>query len=176
MIRVFIGSHKRFERVEPVIEYSIRKHASESVEVNIMRPEYYGYPDSGCTGFTEMRYKIPEICGYEGFAIYLDVDMILMDDIAKLWAYKKPCHWVKMHDGSSEVMVMDCNKESRYCSNSIPIEWNCEDCFPENWEMENAKLIHFTDLKCQPWFYDHPNKELAQIWFDMEKEALEANT
>lgn len=175
MIRVFIGSHKRFERVEPVIEYSIRKHASEPVEINFMRPEYYGCEDSGCTGFSEMRWQISRICNHEGYAIYLDVDMVLMADIKDLWDLKAPYETRLMYDGSSEVMVIDC-KKTKALTHEIPGEWNCEDYNFPNWKIEDAKLIHFTDLKSQPWFGGTKYPELAQLWFDLEKEALEENT
>ncbi|MFW0776215.1 MAG: hypothetical protein ACN2B6_00655 [Rickettsiales bacterium] len=176
MIRVFIGSHKKFERCEPVIEYSIRKYASEPVDIKFLRPEYYGCEDAGCTGFSLMRWEIPRICNYEGHAIYLDVDMILLADIADLWAYKSTNH-VILKDSSTEVMVLNCAK-SRECPKlEILLEhWNVEDWKAEPKDLETAKLIHFTDLKNQPWFYDHPKPWLSQIWFDMEREALEANS
>lgn len=186
MIRIFIGSHKRFERCEPVIEYSIRKHASEPVEINFLRPEYYGMPDSGCTGFSKMRYEIPRICNYQGHAIYLDVDMILMADIAELWSYRGDYCNSTLKDCSDEVCVIDCEywmRESKkpsgtsFSYHSHPIidyEWNCEDWKYPLWKIEDAKIIHFTDLKCQPWFYEHPHPELAKIWFDLEKEAIES--
>jgi hypothetical protein len=174
MIRVFIGSHKKFERVEPVIEYSIRKHASEPVEINIMRPEYYDCTDSGCTGFSLIRWEIPRICNYEGYAIYLDVDMILMSDIKELWDMRTPKSNLRMIDGANEVMVTDCSYRSP-SFNAIPKEWNCEDYDYPNWKLEEAKLIHFTDLKSQPWDGGTKYPELAYIWFDIEREYLEAN-
>lgn len=193
MIRVFIGSHKRFDRVEPVIKHSILKHASEPVEINIMRPEYYGCEDSGCTGFSKMRYEIPRICDYQGCAIYLDVDMILMSDIrglASLVDYFNPRFGgLSMSDRSDEVCIINCewfgNKKHFHLSNrqgfqmalepKIPKEWNCEDYDFPNWKVEDAKLIHYTDLKSQPWFGGKKYPELAKLWFDMEREAHEAN-
>lgn len=172
MIRVFVGSHKKFERCEPVIKRSILKHASEPVEINIMRPEYYGCEDSGCTGFSKMRWEVPRICNYEGHAIYLDVDMILMADIKELWSYKA-YRSATIADGSTEVMVLNC--ENLESVGIIPKQWNCEDYSYPVWKIEDAKLIHFTDLKCQPWIHEHPHPELAKVWFDMEREALEAN-
>lgn len=171
MIRVFIGSHRRFERVEPVIEYSIRKYATEPVEIVILRPEYFGCEDSGCTGFSKMRWEIPRICNYEGHAIYLDVDMVLQADIKELWAYRA-YRTATMYDGSTEVMVINCSNPERV--GIIPKEWNVEDYAATPEDLETAKLIHYTDLKTQPWFYDHPKPWLTKIWFDLEKE-IETN-
>ena len=176
MTRVFIGSHKRFERCEPVIEWSIRKYASEPVEINFLRPEYYGCEDSGCTGFSRMRYEIPRICNYEGHAIYLDVDMILQADIAELWDYRHSGFTAIMQDCSSEVMVVDCEAEFFNIIRAIPEEWNVEDYAATQEDLKTAKLIHYTDLKYQPWFFEHPKPWLSKIWFDMEKEAHESKT
>lgn len=176
MIRVFIGSHKRFERCEPVIKYSILKHASEPVEINIMRPEYYGCEDSGCTGFSKMRYEIPRICNYEGYAIYLDVDMVLMTDIKNLWEQRHYEKDVILCDGSTEVMVFNCKNKRLNPLKWIGLSWNCEDYNYQNWKIEDAKLIHFTDLTSQPWFGGTKYPELAKLWFDLEIESLEAST
>lgn len=176
MIRVFIGSHKRFERCEPVIEYSIRKYASEPVDIKFLRPEYYGCEDSGCTGFSKMRWEIPRICNYKGHAIYLDVDMILLSDIKELWEQRHYDRDVVLVDGSTEVMVLNCKNKMHRPLNYIGLAWNAEDHRATEASIEYAKLIHFTDLKNQPWFYDHPKPWLSKIWFDMEREALEANS
>lgn len=43
-------------------------------------------PGSWGTGFSGFRFAIPELCGFAGKAIYLDADMLLLGDIAELWA------------------------------------------------------------------------------------------
>lgn len=174
MINIVIGSHKRFERVEPVIEYSILKHASEPVNIIIARPEYFNLPDSGCTGFSDIRKHVPTIMNFQSSAIYLDVDMLLVSDIAELWEMRRPGkHWV-MLDGATEVAVMDCRERVK-CQCVIPREWNVTDWNCELEQLETAKLLHFTDLKNQPWFYEHPKPWLADIWYQYEREAHEKN-
>ncbi len=37
------------------------------------------------TGFSFNRFLIPKLAGYHGKAIYLDADMLVFDDIEKLW-------------------------------------------------------------------------------------------
>lgn len=172
-IKVFIGSHKRFARCEPVIEYSIRKYASEPVDIQFLRPDRYGCPETGCTGFSRMRWEIPRICNHKGYAIYLDVDMILMTDIKELWDMRQEGKCLTMMDGSTEVMVMDCNYASKLAY--IPHEWNVEDYRATREDIAEAKIIHYTDLKTQPWFYEHPKPWLSGIWFDMEREIEKTN-
>lgn len=172
VIRVFVGSSEKYADIELPMAHSIYRHASQAVSVTFLRPGEHGLKAAGCTGFTMFRYAIPELCDYEGYAIYLDVDMILLADIAELWQYKTPGRWAALKDGSREVMVIDCSagrmpkiKELhkfskwqldpplKYC---IPNEWNCEDCAPDG-----AKLIHFTDLTRQPWFTDRNDAATA---------------
>jgi hypothetical protein len=101
MIRIFVGTPANNEDLESqaVLEHSIRKHASEPVDITWMKlsknPQSFWYSSrvknqgwltqSWATPFSGFRWAIPEFCGFEGRAIYLDIDMIVMDDIAKLW-------------------------------------------------------------------------------------------
>lgn len=38
--------------------------------------------------FAFTRFLVPWMCDYEGYAIFMDCDMIVKDDIAKLWAHR----------------------------------------------------------------------------------------
>jgi hypothetical protein len=100
-IRIFVGTPANNEDLESqaVLEYSIRKHASEPVDITWMKlsknPQSFWYSSavkrqgwltqSWATPFSGFRWTIPEFCGFEGRAIYLDIDMIVMADIAELW-------------------------------------------------------------------------------------------
>ncbi len=181
-IRIYIGSSDKFRCAESAIENSILANTQSDVEITFMRPSDLGIPESGCTGFTNLRYAVPDMAGFAGYAIYLDVDMIVLGDIADLYDYRQPGYWVTMKDGSSEVSVISCgvhrhmpglhnihmyNKSQLYgmirkkCL--IPPCWNVEDEV-----QEGMKLLHLTDLKCQPWMkepqYPHPCPEAVDIY------------
>lgn len=101
MIRIFVGTPANNEDLESqsVLEYTLRKHASEDIDLTWMKlskdPGSFWYSDrtknrgwltsSWATPFSGLRWGIPAFCNFEGRAIYLDIDMIVMDDIAKLW-------------------------------------------------------------------------------------------
>jgi hypothetical protein len=94
MIRIFVGTPANNEDLESqaVLEWSIRKHASEPIELTWMKASndpksmWYGWlKRSWATPFSGFRWSIPEACEFKGRAIYLDIDMILMADIAELW-------------------------------------------------------------------------------------------
>ena len=156
MIPVYIGISERFREMEGMTANSILRNTNADVQITHLYPD----KEEGCTGFTNVRYNIKK-------GIYLDVDMIVLGDIAELWAYHQPGKFVCLQDGSTEVSVIDCDHT---CSNKrehhllplepiIPIEWNIKDEV-----IHGMKLLHFTNLATQPWFFDHPNKEALKIY------------
>lgn len=90
-IRVFVGTDKTQRLAARVLEYSIKKYASMSVDVQFMCdipvPLPKDHENRPRTGFSFARFLIPSLCQYNGKAIYLDADMLVFDDIAKLWDY-----------------------------------------------------------------------------------------
>lgn len=167
-IPVYIGTTKRFDCIKGMTERSILEHTSADVDIIHLYPEI----ETGCTGFSNVRYTIRK-------GIYLDIDMIVLGDIAELWEYRKAGKFVCMADGSDEVAVIDCghncrNKRERHklpISRDIPTWWNVTDAYWHNGEVkyhegipDGTKLFHFTALPTQPWFYEHPNKEAIKLY------------
>lgn len=179
MIPVYIASTDRFAVCESVICHSIEANTREDTHIQIIRPADIGMAETGCTGFTNVRYAVPELLRRDGydFGIYLDVDMLLLADIAELYQYCMTGRWVCLKDLSTEVSVISADirlpsiqqigKIKKHeldriipKSAKIPLVWNAEDRYHEA-----AKLLHFTDLKCQPWFYDnHPDPQAVSVW------------
>lgn len=96
-IRLFVGTDGTNCDLESqmVLEYSVRKHVSQPVEILWMQQAatgpYAGWQcGSGRTPFTHFRWSIPAMCGYEGRGIYTDSDFIFMADIAELWTQPIP--------------------------------------------------------------------------------------
>lgn len=91
-IRLFVGTAAQNEDLESqaVLEWSVRKHASQPVEIVWMQQSAKG-PWSGWnakswrTPFTGFRWALPAVCNYDGRAIYTDSDFIFVADIAELW-------------------------------------------------------------------------------------------
>lgn len=171
-IRVFVACSANFEDIESlsVLEWSIRKRASLPVEITWMKlsrepssPFYSGAgPTQGwhtgtwATPFSGLRWAIPELCGYEGKAIYMDSDVIVMADLAELWRQQhKPgafliakgggawricvsmfdCAEAKKHLPSPAAMRMDPHSHKHLCAlirkpglvQPFKGEWNCLD-------------------------------------------------
>jgi len=186
MIRVFVGSNTPYLEQEKVLEYSIRSNTEADVEVTFMRPGENGLKSCGCTGFSQFRYCVPEMAGKRGYAIYLDVDMILMADISELWVWRRAGKWVCLKDGRTEVSVIDCTlplpsiahicgmqkaqmitMSGRHMAKSIPMDWNVRDKIKPG-----MKLLHFTNMHTQPWLGKvHPNNEAMAVLHDYESRA-----
>jgi hypothetical protein len=98
-IRVFVGVSANQEDAESqaVLEYTLRKHSSQEIDLTWMHlskdpaSHFYSHGEQGwntsnwATPFSGVRWAIPEICNFQGKAIYMDSDMIVMKDIAELW-------------------------------------------------------------------------------------------
>jgi len=209
-IRIFIGTDQRQAPAERALERSIREHTKRDVELTWMRSGDPGWgeewnrgrpmaeyrPKSGHgwgTYFSCFRLAIPELCGYEGKAIYLDSDMVVLGDIADLWSL--PLHGqaaVVNRRKLMDVMLIDCahkawkeaapigkvktaghalgywrRRLAGSFSATLPDEWDCRDCLPAN-----CKLLHFTAMPTQPWkpwpeamsYRKHPCQEAVKTW------------
>lgn len=94
MIRIFIGAPPYGDDAEQmmVAEYTLRKYASQPVEISwlIVTDDpispFYGWDRAHwATPFSGLRWAVPYLCDFIGRAIYLDCDIIVQADIAKLW-------------------------------------------------------------------------------------------
>lgn len=100
-IRIFVGCDPNDCDLEQmmVLEYSIKKHASMPVDIEWMRlskdpgslwysdPEHHkGWrTETWATPFSGFRWAVPAACNYQGRAIYMDADMLVLCDMAELW-------------------------------------------------------------------------------------------
>jgi hypothetical protein len=95
-IRVFIGYDEREAAAFSVLSHSIHARASAPVGVaplmlsqleaaGLYRRERNPLQS---TAFSFSRFLTPHLCDYRGWAIFMDCDMLVLDDIAKLWALR----------------------------------------------------------------------------------------
>lgn len=89
-LRIFVGVEESQLVAYRVLEYSIRKGSSVPVEVTPMLDLPHRMPRDAAnrprTNFSFARFAIPELCGYQGRALYLDADMLVLGDVAELAA------------------------------------------------------------------------------------------
>lgn len=94
MIRVFIGYDRRAGMIYDVFAHSVMRRSSAPVAFT---PLYIDYLSQHLkreinplqsTEFSFSRFLTPFLCDYQGWALFFDNDMIMLDDIAKLWALR----------------------------------------------------------------------------------------
>jgi hypothetical protein len=178
MIRIFVGTSANGEDsvAEKTLEYSLRKHSSQPIEVTFMRnnDSYLGHFNNStwATPFTNLRWTIPEYCDFSGRAIYMDVDQLNLKDISQLFNIDMQDKPFASRADRLCVMVIDCEKMKDLLSpisviknnpnygNSIYWDivkkshhfdprWNCLD--GENRPINDIWHLHFTSMPTQPW-------------------------
>lgn len=119
-IRVCIGTEPKTAIACKVLRHSIRANVPDSVALEFHELTSVGSSEvpGGLTGFSMQRWTIAERFGFQGRAIYLDADQIVMADIRDLWnaPARQPddgasvwCVYRHRHPATS-VMLIDCGR------------------------------------------------------------------
>lgn len=91
MIHVFIGYDEGEKVAYHVLCESIRKLSTKPVSftplsLNTIKDSFTREKVSNqTTDFAFSRYIIPYLCDYKGWSLFMDCDMLFLEDIAKLW-------------------------------------------------------------------------------------------
>jgi lipopolysaccharide biosynthesis glycosyltransferase len=91
MIRVFIGYDPREAVSYHVLSHSILSRSSEPVQITPLallnlKPVFDRPKDAKqSTDFSFSRFIVPYLSNYEGWSLFCDCDMLMLDDIANLW-------------------------------------------------------------------------------------------
>ena len=154
MIKIFVGCASNNEDLESqaVLEYSLKKHSSQPVDITWMQLSkdknsmWNGWAtELWATPFSGFRWAIPAACDYQGKAIYMDSDMIILDDITKLYNQEFEEDRIVLAKGGEDSW--------RYCVSL----WNCEaakDVLPEIDEIKSDPSSH---RKLMAYFGDKSN-------------------
>jgi hypothetical protein len=93
-IRVFIGYDAREAVAFSVLAFSIHRRASAPVSImplmlselqSVFRRTRHALQS---TDFAFSRFLVPYLSGFSGWSIFMDCDMLMLDDIAQLWALR----------------------------------------------------------------------------------------
>jgi len=173
MIPIFIGYDPREAIAFHTCVNSIIRHVSQPVQIiplalNLLN-EYDESHTDGSNHFIYSRFLVPHLMKYNGWAIFMDGDMIVRDDIAKLWNMQDPTKDVMVvkHDYKTrmETKYLGARNENYPRKNwSSVILWNCSN-FPNKkltpkyvQESSGAHLHRFQ------WIKDERIGELPIEW------------
>lgn len=208
IVRVFIGSSPSEWLPAKVLEHSIRRNTSAQVEVHRLYESKIAIPmprnkkNRPRTPFSFQRFLIPEICNYQGNAIYLDADMLVFADIKELWDTDlsgKDVLAVQQQELKSkpQFSVMLMNTENLLWNIAQIVESLDKGIFTydqlmydfaiakataaslhPSWNSlekytEETKLLHYTNMHLQPWVsVNNPHRD---IWVNELFLAIQNN-
>lgn len=163
-IKIFIGYDPREAGAFSVLAHSIHVRASQPVSVTplmlsqlsqVYRRERNPLQS---TDFSFSRFLVPYLSGFSGWSVFMDCDMLVLDDIAKLWALRDERYTVQVvkhnHVPEEEIKFLDA-AQTRYEK--------------KNW----SSVMLFNNAKCRALTPDYVNTasglELHQFkWLDDE--------
>ena len=134
MINIFIGYDHREAVAYHVCVNSIIRHSSKPVSVTPLAlqnmKDYQEKHTDGSNQFIYSRFLVPHLMEYNGWAIFIDGDMLLRDDIEKLWAQRDESKAVMVvkHDYKTKMTekYLGAKNENYPRKNwSSVILWNC---------------------------------------------------
>lgn len=134
MIRIFVGFDQRESVAFHTFNQSVVEHASVPVAITplVLRalPGYEETHRDGSNTFIYSRFLTPQLCGFEGWAIFADGDMVCRADIAELWALRDETKAVQVvqHDYQTTAGIKYLgNKNQNYPRKnwSSVVLWNC---------------------------------------------------
>lgn len=133
-IPVFVGYDPREAVAYHVCANSIIRHASQPVAIiplalNLLK-DYNETHTDGSNQFIYSRFLVPHLMSYTGWAIFIDGDMIVRDDIVKLWNLRESAKDVMVvkHDYNTrmtEKYLGSKNEDYPRKNWSSVILWNC---------------------------------------------------
>jgi lipopolysaccharide biosynthesis glycosyltransferase len=94
VISVFIGYDSKVKIAYHVLAESILKHSSEPVSIhpiylpNLQKIHNRKQNVLASTEFSFSRFLVPYLMNYQGWAVFMDSDMVMISDIAELWQLK----------------------------------------------------------------------------------------
>jgi len=115
-LKIFIGYDHRQPISYAVLQHSIFTRSTTPVAITPLVLSQLPLERQGLTPFTFSRFLVPYLCGYKGWALFLDLDMIVLDDITNLF---------DMVDDKYAVMVAKNEKRFEWASVML---FNCEKC------------------------------------------------
>ena len=172
-IPIFIGYDPREAVAYHTCVNSIIRQASQPIAIiplalNLFT-DYKETHTDGSNHFIYSRFLVPHLMGYAGWAIFMDGDMIVRDDIVKLWNLREMDKDVMVvkHDYKTRMPVkyLGAKNEDYPRKNwSSVILWNCANHPNKKLTPEFVQKATGAQLHRFTWIDDHRIGELPPEW------------
>lgn len=171
-IRVFIGTEPKQYIAQTVLADSIRRSTSSPVEIRFC---FQQQKRVGGTNFGFVRFMVPSYCNFQGKAIYLDADQLVLQDIRGLWDSlpdDKDLAFVQGGEGMfgnrpvkqanhTSVMVMNCERLKAWDPHTI-----FNNVVSDKSPLQDGQ-IHYGDFMYLKWFDLNGLEPLDPRWNHM---------
>lgn len=173
MIPIFIGWDKKEPIAYHVLSHSILRRSSVPVSITpINRDNLRGLYDrprgeKDSTDFSNSRFMVPLLMGYQGWAIFMDCDMLCLSDIAELWAQRNSRYAVMVkqhtHEGTEGTKFLGQTQSPYERKNwSSLMLMNCGECHTLTRQAVNSQPGLW--LHRFGWLPDHMIGEIQGSW------------
>lgn len=189
MNHVFIGFDPRQCISYTALHTSIAIRSTKPISITPIVIEQTPLKRTGLTPFTFSRFLVPYLCDYKGFGLFLDIDMLLLDDISKLFDLADENYAIQVVKNPKKfewasAMLFNCDHPSNRILTPEYIEtadklhimsWLKDEeigAIPSEWNhlvgydvpRHDAKLIHYT--QGVPAFPETRGCEYEKEWTD----------
>lgn len=191
--RVFIGVDPRHMIGHTVCSFSLIHYASAPLQITPLVLATLPIERRGLTEFSFTRFLVPWLCGYKGWAVFMDSDIVVQDDICKLWQFGRPENAVTVAEGVPDferaaVILFNCaHADNRALTPEFieraeglhTINWTKKvGTFPSRWAhcvgyaepLADPALIHYT--MGNPCWPETQDCEHADKWQNERRGAL----
>ena len=194
-LRIFIGYDHRQPIAYNVLQYSIYRRAKKPVTVAPLVLPTLPMTRSGLTPFTFSRFLVPWLCDYQGWALFLDIDFLVLADIAELFALAddryaamvsknpKKFEWASMilfncgHQ-ANRALTPDYVEDPKRCISPHTLDWLSPELvggLPGEWNhlvgydtpRADAKMVHYT--QGMPIYEETSGSEYREQWLAEHK-------
>ena len=191
--KVFVGYDTREDIAYQVCEHSIWQHNKGTEVIPLKQKElrdkmlyWRGEDKLASTEFTFTRFLIPHLMNYEGWALFIDSDIVFLEDVDNLFALADDKYAVMcvQHDYNPKPGTkMDGQIQTQYPRKnwSSVVLWNCghpsnavvTQDFVNDIELNGAYMHRFSWLKDEEiGSIDHTWNYLVGVYDDIEKPKL----
>lgn len=197
-LRIYIGYDHRQAVSYNVLQFSIFRRASKPVAISPLFLPTLPMTRTGLTPFTFSRFLVPWLSGFQGWAMFLDIDYLCRADVAELFALtddryavmvsknEKKFEWASMilfncGHPANRILMPHYVEDPKQCRSPHTIDWLPPELvgdLPREWNhlvgydapRSDAKLVHYT--QGMPIFEETKGSEYADEW---KKEHAKAN-
>ena len=149
MINIFIGYDSKEKVAYNVLSHSIIQNSTKPVAItpialNHLKDDFVRERNAlSSTEFSFSRFMIPHLMNYQGWALFMDCDMLMFEDISELW---------RMRDDSKAIQVCKHNytpKEDKKFLGQVQTKYE-----KKNW----SSFMLMNCRKCTTLTPDYVNK------------------